>query len=81
VVTERPPLPYPVALLALAGCFANTVRLLWQRRMHLPRGRAGTRVRFADVPGLRRDVLLDGPDVLAGAAANGAAWWRLAGAA
>jgi hypothetical protein len=48
VVAERPPLAYPAALRALAGCFASTVRLLWQRRMHLPRGRTGTRLRFAD---------------------------------
>jgi hypothetical protein len=47
-VAERPPLAYPAALRALAGCFASTVRLLWQHRMHLPRGRAGMRLRFAD---------------------------------
>jgi hypothetical protein len=188
VVTERPPLPYPGALRALAGCFTNTARLLWQRRMHLPRGQVGMRLRFADgtssrvyretvvdrgptldpcvlivefrlravrgrghvafrvesmlntplfagfpgfvsklwladdergryrgvyewdgpqlaedyaralwrvlalvsvrgsihyvvLPRLRRDVLLDGPDVLASATADGAAWWRLAKAA
>jgi hypothetical protein len=188
VVAERPPLAYPAALRAMAGCVASTVRLLWQRRMHLPRGRAGMRLRFADgtsgrvyretvvdrdpvldpcvlvvefrlravrgrghaafrvesvlntplfagfpgfvsklwlahdergryrgvyewdgprlaedyaralwrvlalvsvrgsvhyvvLPGLRRDVLLDRPDALAGAAADAAAWWRLAGVA
>ncbi|HEX7161008.1 MAG TPA: hypothetical protein VF223_07200, partial [Trebonia sp.] len=48
VVAERPPLACPAALRALAGCFASTVRLLWQRRMHLPRGRVGMRLRFAD---------------------------------
>jgi hypothetical protein len=48
VVAERPPLAYPAAVRALAGCFANTVRLLRQRRMHLPRDRAGMRLRFAD---------------------------------
>jgi hypothetical protein len=48
VLAERPPLAYPAALRALAGCFASTTRLLWQRRMHLPRGRAGMRLRFAD---------------------------------
>jgi hypothetical protein len=47
-MAELPPLAYPAALWALAGCFASTVRLLWQRRMHLPRGRAGMRLRFAD---------------------------------
>jgi hypothetical protein len=48
VVAERPPLAYPAAVRALAGCFASTVRLLRQRRMHLPRDRAGMRLRFAD---------------------------------
>jgi menaquinone-dependent protoporphyrinogen IX oxidase len=48
VVAERPPLAYPVALRALAGCFANSARLLWQRRMHLPRGRVWMRLQFAD---------------------------------
>jgi hypothetical protein len=188
VVAELPPLAYPAALRALAGCVASTVRLLWQRRMHLPRGRVGMRLRFADgtsgrvyretvvdrgpvldpcvlvvefrlravrgrghavfrlesvlntplfagfpgfvsklwlahdergryrgvyewdgprlaedyaralwrvlalvsvrgsvhyvvLPGLRRDMLLDRPDALAGAAAGAAAWWRLAGVA
>ena len=61
VVTERPPLPYPVALRALAGCFTNTARLLWQRRMHLPRGRVGMRLRFADGTSSRvyRDTVVD----------------------
>lgn len=48
VVAERPPLAYPAAARALARCFASTTRLLWQRRMHLPRGRSGVRLRFAD---------------------------------
>jgi hypothetical protein len=48
VVAERPPLAYPAALRALAGCFASTVRLLRQRRMHLPRDRTGMRLCFAD---------------------------------
>ena len=188
VMTEQPPLAYPAALRALAVCFASTVWLLWRRRMRLPRGRVGTRLRFADgtsarvyretvmnrgpsldpcvlivefrlravrgsghaafrlesmlntplfagfpgfvsklwladdergryrgvyewdgpgladnyaralwrvlelvsvrgsvhyvvLPGLRRDVLLDGPNVLASAAADALAWWRLAEAA
>jgi len=45
---EQPPLAYPAALRALAGCFAGTARLLWQRRMHLPKERVGMRLRFAD---------------------------------
>jgi len=61
VVTERPPLPYPAALRALAGCFANTMRLLRQRRMHLPRGRVGMRLRFADGTSARvyRETVVD----------------------
>ena len=61
VVTERPPLAYPVAMRALAGCFANTMRLLWQRRMHLPRGRVGMRLRFADDTSARvyRETVVD----------------------
>ena len=48
VVSEQPPLAYPAALRALAGCFADTARLLRQRRLHLPRQRVGMRLRFAD---------------------------------
>jgi len=61
VVTERPPLPYPVALSALAGCFTNTVRLLWQRRVHLPRDRVGMRLSFADGTSSRvyRETVVD----------------------
>jgi hypothetical protein len=113
-VAERPPLAYPAALRALAGYFASTVRLLWQRRMHLPRGfvsklwlahdergcyrgvyewdgprlaenyaRALWRVlapvsvpgsvHYVVLPGLRRDVLLEKPHVLASAATEAAA--------
>ena len=36
VVLEKPPLAYPMAVRALADCVANTARLLWQRRLHLP---------------------------------------------
>lgn len=38
-------------------------------------------VHYVVLPGLGRDALLDRPDVLAGAAADAAAWWRLAEAA
>jgi hypothetical protein len=48
VVPEQPPLAYPAAMRALAGCVAQTARLLWQRRMHLPTRRVGMRLRFAD---------------------------------
>jgi hypothetical protein len=48
VLPERPPLAYPAAARALAGCVAATARLIWQRRMHLPSQRVGWRLRFAD---------------------------------
>jgi hypothetical protein len=66
VPAERPPLAYPAALRALAGCFACTVRLLWQRRMHLPRDRAGMRLRFADGTSGRvyRETVVDRGPVL-----------------
>ena len=48
VVSGQPPLAYPAALRALAGCFADTARLLRQRRLHLPKDRVGMRLRFAD---------------------------------
>jgi hypothetical protein len=61
VVIERPPLPYQMALRALAGCCTNTARLLWQRRMHLPRDRVGMRLRFADGTSSRvyRETVVD----------------------
>lgn len=45
---EQPPLPYPAAILALAGCIACAARLLGQRRVRRPAGRVGRRLRFAD---------------------------------
>jgi hypothetical protein len=61
VVAERPPLAYPATLRALAGCFANVVRLLGQRRLHLPRGRVGMRLRFTDGTSARvyRETVVD----------------------
>ena len=47
-ITERAPLAYGPALRALIGCAANTARLLRQRRIHLPTGHVGMRLRFAD---------------------------------
>jgi hypothetical protein len=35
-------------------------------------------IHYVVLPGLRRDELLDRPQVLAGAAVGAAAWWRLA---
>ena len=48
VITEEPPLAYRSALWAVINCAATTARLLWRRRIHLPRGRVGMRLRFAD---------------------------------
>jgi hypothetical protein len=61
VVAERPPLAYPEALPALAGCFVNVMRLLGQRRLHLPRGQVGMRLRFADGTSARvyRETVVD----------------------
>ncbi len=61
VVSEQPALAYPAALRALAGCFADTARLLWQRRLHLPKDRVGMRLRFADGTSARvfRETILD----------------------
>ena len=58
---ERPPLAYPAAAWALAACVAETVRLLWQRRMHLPSQRVGMRLRFTDGTSARvyRETVVD----------------------
>src|ERR1700751_2381707 len=48
VITEQPPLAYRSALWAVISCAASTARLLWRRQLHLPRGHAGMRLRFAD---------------------------------
>lgn len=61
VVPEQPPLAYPAAAGALAHCAAETARLLWQRRMHLPSQRKGMRLRFADGTSARvfRETVVD----------------------
>jgi hypothetical protein len=48
IVYERPPLPYPATLRALASCCASTARLLRQHRLRLPARRVGTHLHFAD---------------------------------
>ena len=60
-ITERPPLAYWAALRALINCVANTARLLRRRRMHLPAGHVGTRLRFADGTSARvyRETVVD----------------------
>jgi hypothetical protein len=45
---DQPPLAYGAAFRALARCVLSTAGLLWRRRIHLPAGRLGTRLRFAD---------------------------------
>jgi hypothetical protein len=45
---DQPPLAYPAAARALAGCAVRVVGLLCRRRMHLPDRWVRTRLRFAD---------------------------------
>src|ERR1700746_3518940 len=61
VITEEPPLAYRAALRAVTGCAASTARLLWRRRLHLPRGHMGMRLRFADGTSARvyRETVVD----------------------
>jgi hypothetical protein len=61
VITEQPPLAYRAAVRALLGCAASTARLLRQRRIHLPAGHVGTRLRFADGTSARvyRETVVD----------------------
>jgi len=61
VITEQPPLARGAALRAVTSCAANTARLLWRRRMHLPRGHVGMRLRFADGTSARvyRETVVD----------------------
>lgn len=48
VVTNRGPLPQPTAWRAVARCFGVSVVMLARQRVHMPRGRVGMRLRFAD---------------------------------
>jgi hypothetical protein len=61
VVTEEPPLAYRAALSAVTSCAASTARLLWRRRLHLPRGHVGMRLGFADGTSARvyRETVVD----------------------
>lgn len=47
-ITERPPLAYRATLEALVNCVASTAQLLRRRRIHLPAGKVGIRLYFAD---------------------------------
>ncbi len=60
-MAEQPPLAYLAALRAEIRCAASTVRLLGQRRIHLPAGHVGMRLRFADGTSARvfRETPLD----------------------
>jgi hypothetical protein len=61
VITEEPPLAYRAAVLAVISCAANTAQLLWRRRMHLPHGHVGMRLRFTDGTSARvyRETVID----------------------
>src|SRR5436190_7765282 len=61
VITEEPPLAYWAALWAVTSCAASTAWLLWRRRLHLPRGHVGMRLRFADGTSARvyRETVVD----------------------
>ncbi|HXZ76243.1 MAG TPA: hypothetical protein VEH31_35965 [Streptosporangiaceae bacterium] len=61
VITEQPPLAYWAALRAVTSCAVGTARLLWRRRMHLPHGHVGIRLRFADGTSARvyRETVVD----------------------
>jgi hypothetical protein len=62
-MNEQVPLPYQVAALGELCCIVNTVALLEQRRIHLPKGKVGMRLRFADGTSARvfRETVVDGP--------------------
>jgi len=61
IVPDEPPLAYPAAVRALAGCFAATASLLWRHRLHLPTQRVGMRLHFADGTSARvyRETVVD----------------------
>jgi hypothetical protein len=56
------PLPRAVAWPAVLRCVGSTARLLARRRIHLPRGHVGMRLRFADGTSARvyRETVVDG---------------------
>jgi len=57
------PLPLGPAVAALARCVGTTAVLLARRRVHLPRGHVGTRLRFGDGSSARvyRETVVDRP--------------------
>ena len=62
-MNEQTPLPQGVAWRAVARCVATTAVLLARRRVHLPRGNVGMRLRFADGTAsvVYRETVVDGP--------------------
>lgn len=61
-MNEQIPLHYGVAARAVFRCAVSTVGLLARRRIHLPRGNVGMRLRFADGTSARvyRETVVDG---------------------
>jgi hypothetical protein len=62
-VFHQKPLPVGPAAAALARCVVATAVLLGRRRVHLPRGRVGMRLRFGDGSSARvyRETVVDRP--------------------
>lgn len=61
-MNEQKPLSYGAAWRAVGRCFVTTFAMLAQRRIHLPRGHVGMRLRFADGTSARvyRETVVDG---------------------
>jgi hypothetical protein len=63
-INVQQPLPMGAAWRAVGRCVVTSARLLWQRRVHLPRARVGLRMRFADGTTARvyRETVVDRPE-------------------
>jgi hypothetical protein len=61
-MNQQAPLPYGVAALAVVRCVANSAQLLAHGRLHLPSGRVGMQVHFADGTSgcVYRETVVDG---------------------
>jgi hypothetical protein len=61
-MNEQASLPLKIAVRSLIRCVASTVGLLARRRIHLPSGRVGRRLRFADGTSapVYRETVVDG---------------------
>jgi hypothetical protein len=64
ITNAQRPLPPGEAWMGVLRCAGRTARLLAQRRIHLPRERVGTTLRFADGTAARvyRESVVDGAD-------------------